>query len=187
MKSSFMLYILCMKISDPESRCYCTRASVEGGDPLPALSGRELTFFMDTDSTGTPETAMYPEYAAYIVLSSRRGSSVMENSGMGGREAKVKRASHARPSTHSMRERDVERRRERGEKEWGWKKRCASRDADEDVCLSRRPARFSGARDTRGSHCDSRIRESEHARGIVEWNAGAFIIGRKNVARLPRG
>lgn len=23
MKSSFMLYILCMKISDPESRCYC--------------------------------------------------------------------------------------------------------------------------------------------------------------------
>lgn len=31
----------------------------------------ELTFFMDTDSTGTPETAVYPRYAAYIVLSSR--------------------------------------------------------------------------------------------------------------------
>lgn len=31
----------------------------------------ELTFFMDTDSTGTPETAVYPRYAAYIVLSPR--------------------------------------------------------------------------------------------------------------------
>lgn len=86
MKSSFMLYILCMKISDPESRCYCTRSHEgEGRDSLSALSlsflphppplsvsRRELTFFMDTDSTGTPETAMYSEYAAYIVLSLRR-------------------------------------------------------------------------------------------------------------------
>lgn len=69
MKSSFMLYILCMKISDPESRCYCVERRKE--DPRLSRLVCELTFFMDTDSTGTPETAVYSRCAAYIVLSSR--------------------------------------------------------------------------------------------------------------------
>jgi len=70
MKSTFMLYTLCMKISDPQSRCYCVEQSEE--DPRGSTdAARELTFFMDTDSGGTlAETAPHP-YAAYIVLSSR--------------------------------------------------------------------------------------------------------------------
>jgi len=71
MKSSFMLYTLCMKISDPESRCYCVERREE--DPRGSTdAARELTFFMDTDSGGTlAETApRVPCYAAYIVLSS---------------------------------------------------------------------------------------------------------------------
>jgi len=71
MKSSFMLYTLCMKISDPESRCYCVERSEE--DPRSSTdAARELTFFMDTDSGGTlAETApRAPCYTAYIVLSS---------------------------------------------------------------------------------------------------------------------
>ena len=46
-------------------------ASGEGKKILGSWLVCELTFFMDTDSTGTPETAIYPRYAAYIVLSSR--------------------------------------------------------------------------------------------------------------------
>lgn len=57
MKSSFMLYILCMKVSDPETRCYCTRERASAGEEemlSRSFSGRELTFFMDTDSNRNP-------------------------------------------------------------------------------------------------------------------------------------
>lgn len=57
MKSSFMLYILCMKISDPESRCYCDGRRKE--DPRLSAGVCELTFFMDTDSTETPGNRGY--------------------------------------------------------------------------------------------------------------------------------
>jgi len=68
MKSSFMLYILCMKISDPREGI---AVIASGRKILGSWLVCELTFFMDTDSTGTPETAVYSRYAAYIVLSSR--------------------------------------------------------------------------------------------------------------------
>lgn len=54
-------------------------ASGEGRKILGSWLVCELTFFMDTDSTGTPETVVYPRYAAYIVLSSRG-----EDVGVGG-------------------------------------------------------------------------------------------------------
>ncbi|KYM94541.1 hypothetical protein ALC62_14984 [Cyphomyrmex costatus] len=57
----------------------------------------ELTFFMDTDSTGTPETAVYPRYAAYIVLSSRGGERTGKGEDLRAREADGN-ASHTRVS-----------------------------------------------------------------------------------------
>lgn len=55
MKSSFMLYILCMKISDPREGI---AVIASGRKILGSWLVCELTFFMDTDSTGTPETAV---------------------------------------------------------------------------------------------------------------------------------
>lgn len=60
MKSSFMLYIVCMKISDPHPReSLLLRRAKEGRKILGSWLVCELTFFMDTDSTGTPETVVY--------------------------------------------------------------------------------------------------------------------------------
>ncbi|KYQ60801.1 hypothetical protein ALC60_00128 [Trachymyrmex zeteki] len=57
--------------SSTERESLLLRLAKEGRKILGSWLVCELTFFMDTDSTGTPETAVYPRYAAYIVLSSR--------------------------------------------------------------------------------------------------------------------
>lgn len=71
MKSSFILYILCMKISDPRESLLLRR---EEEDLLGSWLVCELTFFMDTDSTGTPETAGIPAVCGlHRVKLARRG------------------------------------------------------------------------------------------------------------------
>lgn len=69
MKSSFILYIVCMKFLDPESRRYCATGRIRYESPW------KLTFFMDTDSNG-PQKPRYIRTpgGAYIVLSSCRAA-----------------------------------------------------------------------------------------------------------------
>lgn len=73
MKSSFMLYILCMKISDPESRCYCEEREILDSR-LACASLHSLWIQIAPGLRG-----LYPRYAAYIVLSSlERGRKKIE-------------------------------------------------------------------------------------------------------------
>ena len=52
MKSSFILYIVCMKFLDPESHRYCATGRIRHESPW------KLTFFMDTDGNG-PQKPRY--------------------------------------------------------------------------------------------------------------------------------
>lgn len=82
MKSSFMLYILCMKISDPESRCYCDGRRKEDPrlSPLACASLHSLWIHIAPE---LPETAVIPTVCGLhrVKLARRWGARRLEGAG----------------------------------------------------------------------------------------------------------
>lgn len=69
MKSPFILYIVCMKFLDPESRLYCAAGKYT------SLRGSLHSLWIGGGGERAAETAIYPRAAtAYIVLSSEEAS-----------------------------------------------------------------------------------------------------------------
>lgn len=119
MKSSFMLYILCMKISDPRVAVLLRRAREEED---PRLFSPRCASLHSLWIQIAPKPRK-PRYAAYNVLSARAGE--WKERGLGDLRAPGKgNASHARRSMQSVNAKEKGKRKKR------------EMNKDEDVCLA---------------------------------------------------